>query len=309
MKPPPTAITPQSLRMTARTRPRYDRPMARILVIGGTGNTGAATVAALAELGHDATPAARNPPPGGVAVDLARPETVREAAHGHEAAYLTTPIAPNETELGLTALEALRSAGVRKLVYLSVMHPDALGAIPHVANKLPIRDAVVGMGGVVLEPGVFFQNDLFALEAIRAGVYPMPYGRAGVSAVDVADIGRAAARALTRPDWDGSAVPVCGPEALTADDLAANWAHALGRPVAYAGDAVEPFLAAVGQVYPGFNAWMAEDFATMMRLTQAVGCAATPDELAQSQAIIGRPPRSHRAWVEDTVQQLAREPV
>lgn len=278
--------------------------MSRVLVIGATGTVGREVKRELAACGVDVVAGARRPGAGGVALDLADPRSIREAARDCDAAFLNVPLGPDETALGLAALDALAAAGVGKVVHLAVMQPHAMAVIPHVAAKLPIRAAVLAMGGVAIEACFFFQNDLFVRQAIEgAGVYPMPLGHAGVSAVDAADIGAAAARALTRPDWDGEGVPVCGPEALVADDFARNWADALGRRVYYAGDDVEPFVAAVGRVYPGYSDWVADDFRVMMRHTQARGCRADAAEQAASRAIIGREPRRHRDWVLDQVSQ------
>jgi uncharacterized protein YbjT (DUF2867 family) len=129
------------------------------------------------------------------------------------------------------------------------------------------------------------------------GVYPLPIGSAGVWSVDADDIGRAAARALMHDDWNGRAVPVCGRECLTGPALAERWSRALGRSVAYPGDAIEPFIAAMRAVIPGFGDWEAHDFATMMRVTQEQGCPATATEIAGAEAIIGRPQRLHAEFV------------
>lgn len=270
-----------------------------ILVLGATGTVGRSVMAGLAARGVKAVGAARRPLPGGVAIDLAQPEGIEAAARGCDAAFLVTPVGRDEAAQGLAAVDALRRAGVARIVYSGVMHADAMAAIPHVAAKLPVRAAVLQAGGTVIEPCFFFQNDLFVGDAIRlGGVYPIPVGRRGLSAVDAADIGRAAANALISGDWAGRAVPVCGDEALAGPDFAANWAVALGRPVDYGGDAVEPFVAALAKVYPGFDDWMAEDFRAMMRVTQQIGCIASEDEAILSGAIIGQPPVRHRAWIE-----------
>ena len=271
----------------------------RVLVIGGTGQVGRAVVDALTDTGVAATIAARRPPPGGIALDLGDTGAVEAAARGFDAVYLQTPLGPDETALGLGAVAALRRAGVPKLVNLAIHNLEAMAAIPHFAAKRPITAAVLADGrSVVLGANFFFQNDLLLLPAIReAGVYPLPIGATGVFAVDVADIGRAAANALMRPDWDGQAVPVCGAEGLTGPGMAAAWGAALGRPVRYGGDATAPFVAQLAQVIPGFGDWERDDFEVMMQVTQAHGCPATPAEIAASAAIIGRSQRRYSEFV------------
>lgn len=273
----------------------------RILAIGGTGQVGSPVVAELRAAGVETVVAARRPPPGGIGLDLRDADAVERAGAGFTHAFLATPLGPDEAAVGVAAVEALRRAGVGKIVHLGIMNVEAMREIPHFETKIPIRDAVLADGrGVVVSANFFFQNDLLVRPAILgAGVYPLPIGTAGVWSVDVADIGRAAARALMRDDWNGRAVPVCGPEKLTGPGLAQAWSAALGRDIHYAGDAVEPFIAAMRATIPGFGEWEAADFATMMRVTQRHGCPATPDDRAAAEEIIGRPPRRHADFVAE----------
>lgn len=279
----------------------------RVLVIGGTGQVGGAAVAALASSGVDATVAARRRPPGGIALDLRDAAAVEAAAQGFEAVYFQTPLGPDETAVGLAAVAALRRAGVPKLVYLAIHNLEAMTAIPHFATKVPIKAAVLEDGrSVVIGANFFFQNDRLLLPAIlHGGVYPLPVGSAGVFSVDTGDIGRAIANVLMRPDWDGQAVPVCGAEALTGPGMAATWSAAIGRPVHYGGDAVEPFVAGLARVIPGFGEWERADFAAMMTVTQARGCPATPAEIAASASVIGRPQRRYSDFVETLAGETA----
>lgn len=275
----------------------------KALVIGGTGKVGSAVADHLRECGVDTVVASRRPPEGGLALDLRDPEQVEARAEGFTHAFFATPLGPDEAEVGVAAAAALRRAGVGKLVHLGIMNVEAMREIPHFETKIPIRDAVLGQGtGVVIAANFFFQNDLLVLPAIRqAGVFPLPVGSAGIWSVDAGDIGRAAARALMRDDWNGRAVPLCGRERLTGPIYAEHWSAALGRPVHYAGDAIDPFIGAMRAAIPGFGDWEAFDFATMMRVTQSFGCPATPAEVAESEAAIGRPQRSHADFVSATL--------
>ncbi|RVT42278.1 SDR family oxidoreductase [Sphingobium algorifonticola] len=279
----------------------------RIMVIGGTGQVGRPLVRRLRATGADVVVAARHPGAGGVALDLADTVSLAKAARGFDAAYLTTPLGPQETRIGLGAVDALVAAGVGKIVYLAAHQLDAMAAIPHFATKIPIRDAICATAsGVVLAPNFFFQNDLLVRDAIvRGGVYPLPVGFAGVWSIDVEDIAVAAARALTQSRWDGQVVPLCGPDRLTGNDLAANWAQALGRPVAYGGDAIAPFIDAMKAKVPGFEAWFAHDFERMMQVTQMLGCPASDADCAATRSIVGRAPRSHTAFAREAVQNAA----
>jgi uncharacterized protein YbjT (DUF2867 family) len=277
----------------------------RVLVIGGTGKIGRPLVASLRERGAQAVVLARNPGPGGLAIDTADAAALEAAAPGFDAAFLTTPLGEDEAEIGVAAVAALRRAGVARIVYIAVHNLEAMQAIPHFATKIPVKAAVLDApGGTVLQPNFFFQNDLLALPAImHGGVYPMPIGDAGVWSIDAADIAAAAAHALLDDAGLGEAVNLCGPEMLTGSDYAAHWAEALGRPVIYPGNAIEPFLAAMQQAIPGLGAWELEDFRAMMEVTQAMGCPATHADHAATRAILGRAPLTHREFIADVLKE------
>lgn len=281
----------------------------RALIIGGTGTVGRHVVAELRADGIDAVPAARHPGADGIALDLRAADAVEQAARGFDVAFLATPLGPDEAQVGVDAVAALRRAGIGKIVYLGIMNLEPMRAIPHFEAKIPIRDAVLANGrGVMIAANFFFQNDRMMLPAmLHGGVYPLPVGSAGVWSVDAGDIGAAAARALVQDEWDGQIVPLCGAEALTGPSMAATWEAALARPVHYAGDAIAPFLATMAQQMPGWNDWIANDFRRMMEVTQALGCPATFADVAASTAIIGRPPRRYRDFVAELVQ-AATEP-
>jgi uncharacterized protein YbjT (DUF2867 family) len=277
--------------------------MANILLIGGTGTVGSETAAALGATGVSATVAARNPGPGGIALDVAVPESLA-AAHGFDTAFLLTPIGPDESAIGIAAVQALRRAGVTKIVYLAIMNLEAMRAIPHFEAKIPIKAEVLSDGrSVVVEANFFQSNDRMILPAILgAGVYPLPVGETGVWSVAPADLGQACANALVKDDWAGKAVPLCGPERLTGPQLAANWAQLLGRPVIYPGNAVEPFLQGLASAFP-LSDWLRDDMKAMLEVTQAMGCLATPEQQAQSAALLGRPAIRHSDTIATLVSQ------
>lgn len=280
----------------------------RVLVIGGTGNVGTRTLACLREAGHEAVSAARNPGPGGLALDLALIGEAGARLEGFDAALLITPLGPEESDVGVGAVHALRKAGVGRIVHLGIHNVEQMRAIPHFECKIPIKQAVLDRASdVVLEANFFFQNDLMALQALMGpGIYALPIGSAGVWSVDAADIARAAARALTLDDWAGQAVPVCGPERMTGTGYAASWSEALGREVQYGGNAIEPFIGQMRAAIPDLSDWMAEDFAIMMQVTQQTGCTASPEDLAASEAIVGRPLTTHSQFARRTLTEISQ---
>ncbi len=272
----------------------------RNLVIGATGKSGSVLVTRLKEAGHEVIGAARRAPRGGIALDLAEEGATSAAAEGFDRAYLVTPIGPDETQLGLRVIDELATAGVGKIVFVGIMNMRSMREIPHFEAKIPIVDDLLSRGGhVVLECNFFAQNDLLMRPAIEAGLYMMPFGSTGVFTVDARDIADAAARALTMPDWDGQAVPVCGAERRTGEGNAQSWSRALGKPVRYGGDDPAPFVGVLAANVPGFDDWMAADFEAMMRVTQQMGCEASADQIAAAEAIIGHKQRRYDDFVTE----------
>ncbi|MFN7176199.1 MAG: SDR family oxidoreductase [Thermaurantiacus sp.] len=274
----------------------------KVLVIGGTGKTGRATLAALAARNVACVPAARNE--AEILIDVTDPASVEAGARGHDAAYLITPIGPDEADIGVAAVAALRRAGIGKIVYLAIQNLEPMRAIPHFETKIPVRDAVLADGrSVVLGANFFMDNDLMAWPAIKAGMYPIPIGNApdrGVWSIASPDIGEAAANALLQDTWAGQYVPLCGGERLNAARCAANWAAALGRPVASGNNDVAAFLATLGVP----QGWLYDDMRAMFEVTQALGCESSAEDVARSEAIIGRPPMTHADFCQAIVKGM-----
>jgi len=248
----------------------------KVFVVGGTGTVGRFVVDGLTRKGMEVACLVRNGekaralPEGveGKMGDLDGPETLPELFRGNDAAFLLFALSRNETKQGLAAVEAAGMAGLKKLVYMSVMMPENSKHIPHFRSKIPIEEAVKasGISYTILRPNMFFQNTLQAKEPILTfGVYPFPIGSIGVSQVDVRDIADAAVNALITPGHDNAEYSVCGPEALTGDDAAGILSRHMGRDVVAMGDALNVWANQAKQSMPP---WMIEDLKVMFRYFQ-----------------------------------------
>ena len=294
----------------------------RILVTGGTGVIGGQVISYLSTLGGDtvdiraltrdpekarasgALPAHVTP----VAGDLTQIDAMRAAMRDIDALFLLAPNAADELTQTIQALSVAREAGVKGIVYLSVLGAAAYTDVPHFIGKhaaeMMIKDCA--LPATVLRPAYFIQNDLRQQTPLLThGVYAAPIGGKGISMVDIRDIGEVAARELLRRA--GNVTPLmattytlAGPDPVTADLAVSIWADVLSRPIRHAGNDLNALENTLRATMPQ---WHAYDLRLMMQRYQQQGAVATPDEIAALTAILGRPPRSYRAFAEAAAHQ------
>jgi len=284
-----------------------------ILVIGGTGTVGSATVARLARRGQTVRVLSRNPadatlPEGATAVggDLGEPDTLEAAFEGIDRLCLITPLDPDEGAKGKAAVSAARRAAVKRIVFLSVHKVEACPEAPHFRSKIEIEGAIKGTGipFVVVRPNNFFQNDLMLREAlVEHGVYPQPIGAKGLSRVDTGDIADCLTTALLETDDEhtGQTYPIVGPDVLTGEQCARIWSNALGRKVVYGGDDLDAWADQARQA--GMPEWMVEDLEIMYGCFQQQGLVATAEDLARQNVLMGHPPRRFDDWAAEVAKK------
>ncbi|MGU3464431.1 NmrA family NAD(P)-binding protein [Methylobacterium sp. C33D] len=285
-----------------------------ILVTGATGRIGSAVVDHLVAEGAAVRALTRAPetarfPSGVEAVrgDPADIDAMRAALAGVDTLFLLVANVPDELTQAITALSLARDAGVRGIVYLSVFKSEAYVDAPHFTGKHAVERmiAALDLPATVLRPAYFMQNDLAQKEPLLgAGIFGVPLGQAGVSMVDTRDIAEAAAIALLRRERAPERLPaetydVVGPDALTGDALAEIWAEALGRAVRYVGDDLDGLEQRLRAFAP---AWLAYDLRVMMRRYQEDGAVATEAELERFAGLLGRRPRSYRAFAAEVAR-------
>jgi uncharacterized protein YbjT (DUF2867 family) len=280
-----------------------------IVVTAGGGATGTAVVRALAARGKPARALVSSPRPrpeltalgAQVAVgDLRDPASVAAQLGDAEALYLIWPNFDPEETAGATALlAAARTAGVARVVYHSVLRPQAR-AMPHHAAKDRVEEALdrSGLAWRVLQPCAYAANlDGAIADAESTGLFRSPWGlEQAQSLVDLADVAEAAAVLLTRDGLDGGTFEAVGPEPLTAPRIARLLGDLLGRPVR-AVDAVPD-----GPVPPPGGT--AEEYAAhclrrMFDHYRAYGFTGSPRVL---EALLGRPARTFAEHLDGIVR-------
>lgn len=282
-----------------------------VLVTGSTGTVGSEVTRHLVDRGADVRALTRHPddsqlPPEVSAVggELTDVDAMRKALDGVSSLFLLSPVSLDELTGSLITVDLARNAGVRNVVYLSVMGADTFTDPPHFAAKGAVERMLAdfAFSATVLRPGYYMQND--AAEKSRLlddGIYGPPVGNKGVLMTDVRDLGEVAALELLRRDGaehalDGLTLDVANPGMLTGDSIAAVWAELLGRPVRYGGDDLDAFEKGMAESAPG---WMAYDMRLMMRRFQRDGLATTTTNSERLQKILGRPMRSYREFAAE----------
>jgi len=275
-----------------------------IVVTAAGGQTGAAVVRALWSRGRRvrALVGSSQPRPelsalsaDVVATDLRDPAAVEPLLDGADALYLIWPnFDPLETDGAVALLAAAGRAGVGRVVYHSVLRPQAR-SMPHHAAKDRVEEALdaSGLRWRVLQPCAYAGNlDGQLAEAATTGVLRSPWGVVQAqSLVDLRDVADAAAVLLTEEGLDGGTYEIAGPEPLTATRIADLMAERLGRAVT-AVDAVPD-----GPVPPP-EEYGARCLRLMFDHYRAHGFTGSPRVL---EALLGRPARTfaqHLATVE-----------
>ncbi|KQS67589.1 NmrA family transcriptional regulator [Rhizobium sp. Leaf371] len=283
-----------------------------ILVTGATGNIGRQIVEHLVKGGADVRALARDPSksafPDGVSVvqgDFLDVDSLRNAMSGVSTLFLLNAVVPDEFTQALIALNVARSAGIERIVYLSVIHADVYVNVPHFAGKYSVERMIEQMDfkATILRPAYFMQNDLMVKDVITGyGAYTMPVGPKGLAMIDVRDIAEIAALELLRRERASEPLPIdrinlVGPDVLTGTDIAAIWSDVLDRTISYGGDNTEGFEQNLKQFVP---AWMAYDMRLMGERFMTDGMLPADGDVERLTMLLGRPLRRYRDFAQET---------
>jgi uncharacterized protein YbjT (DUF2867 family) len=280
----------------------------KILVTGGTGTVGSQVVRDLAGGTHDIqvltrdTSKGKNLPGGVTAVagNLLEPATVRRIFDGVDAVFLLNAVSQTEANEALMSVSAMRSAGVKRVVYLSVHHVEDAAWLPHFGSKVGVEVALQksGIPYTILRPNNFHQNDYWFKDVLlQYGIYPQPLGDIGVSRVDVRDISEAAVLSLTSSAHEGQTYDLVGPEALTGEETAKRWSRALGKPITYGGNDLDAWEKQSLTYMPD---WMVYDFRLMYAHFQEHGLIASREAIDRQTRLLGHAPRGFDAFAAET---------
>jgi uncharacterized protein YbjT (DUF2867 family) len=279
----------------------------KILVTGGTGHVGSEVVRELQKRRADVRILIRKegtPAPEGVEVmvgDLLDPISVQKALHGVDKLYLLNAVTPDELTQGLIAYDLAKKLKLKHIVYHSVFRVEHFRDVPHFASKLAIESALreFDVPFTIIRPNYFFQNDASLKDPLmKAGIYPMPLGTVGISAVDIRDIAEATAIALTSEGHLGKTYNLNGPEVLSGPKVASIWSGLLGKDIRYPGDNMDAFEEQMRDQAPS---WSAFDIRMMFQGYLERGFIAGRGDLETLTGLLGHSPRRYEDFARQTV--------
>jgi uncharacterized protein YbjT (DUF2867 family) len=265
-----------------------------LVVTGATGTVGRHVLAGLRDLGVPVRALSRHDQAadGWARFSFGDPAGWPAAFAGASGLFLVRPPQLARLRDLRPALEHARAAGVRRVVFLSVLGAERLPPLPH--RRIERWLDASGMAATHLRAGNFLQN-LVTVHGAQIRDHDelvVPAGSARLSYVDARDVAAVAVRCLVEDGHAGRAYSPTGPEALDHARVAAVLGDVLGRPIAHrpglprywrlarrAGSPAGPVLAGAA-VY------------TLARF--GVGARVTGDV----RAVLGREPVDLRAFVE-----------
>ena len=237
----------------------------QIAVIGASGNTGSAVVELALENGHDLRAIVRKPDACGklagrgaeiLAGDLDDHEGISSALTGVEALYYCSPLPVGydepfavERARGRNLINTAQSAGVKHLVLLSAMGPEAAPGVALIETKRAIEKDLAGSGlaHTILRPSMFMDNVAMAGPEALSGIgLTWPFSESAlIQPIAAADIAQISFQEMTSGPRNRS-FDLVGPEALTFPQIADELGRALGSDVRFTAISDEVFIEHVG---------------------------------------------------------------
>lgn len=278
------------------------RVSAPIVVTGASGNVGSAVVEALRARGMAARPCLRAPVGDAVAFDFMRPETFEAAVAGAGGLFLLRP--PPISDVGPTLnrlVDVALAAGVRRIVFLSVIGADTRGYIPHAKVEKHLSQSSAEW--TFLRAGFFAQNlgDAYCVDIRERDELFVPAGAGRAAFVDVRDLAEVAARVFAEPGHAGQAYTLTGPEALSFTEVAQLLTAALGRQIRYTRPGVLRYMTRLRRRGLPFMQRLVQTVLHVgLRFGQGEGLDPTLARLLE------RPPRTLAQYIADHVELWGR---
>lgn len=273
----------------------------RILLTGGTGKTGRRIAQRLVAGNRGVRIASRAPAQPSleqavesISFDWAEPRTYESALRGVDRVYLVAPaLVLDAASLMNPFIERAIQLGVRRFVLLS---STALADGGPVMGRVESFLRQHAPEWSVLKPSWFMQNFTEGHHAasIRAtGTMTSAAGEGRVRFVDADDIADVAVRCLVDAAQVNGVLNLCGPDALTYDEVAAIISRVCSRPLQHA----RVTTAQLSQAFIG--AGVPTDYATFLaELDHWLSRGGENSLISDVQRVLGRRPRSFAEFAD-----------
>jgi NAD(P)H dehydrogenase (quinone) len=257
-----------------------------VLVYGGTGVQGSPVVEQLLDAGRSvrvvtrAAERAEHWAARGAEVavaDLGQPESLKAANDGVDQVILQLPLQYDfalHEAYGRNAVDAARTAGVDLVVFNTSAHviPEADVHIYRVRQDVVDYLQASGLDSIVLRPT--FYMEILLGPWIRPGIvgngvvaFPLP-GDFPMSWVSAWEMAAYSVAALDRPELAGRSFDIGGPEAVSGDEIARQFAELLDNGVSYVAIPPDDYEQALA---PIFGETVAFEVASQVRYIISTG--------------------------------------
>jgi uncharacterized protein YbjT (DUF2867 family) len=275
-----------------------------ILVIGALGNVGTEVVKRLQAAGRKVRAADLNVAAlqerfdadvESVHFDFSKPETFAATFTGIEKIFLVRPpqIANVQRDM-FPALDAAKRAGIKHVVFLSLIGVEKANNIPH--RKIEKYLEQLGIQTTFLRCSFFMQNlnTAHRKEIKENNEIFVPVGAGKTSFIDVRDIAAVAAVTLTEEGHTGNRYDLTGAEALDYWQVTKILSETLGKKVKYRNP--NPVLFLIRALQRGASLNFALVMFTLYTLTRFGMANIVTNEVER---LTGRPPISLKRYTQD----------
>ena len=278
----------------------------RILVFGASGRYAGLLIPELVARGAIVRGLIRNPDKRSqvekrgaaeiVVAELHDRASLDAAMRDVDGVFYIAPVYPGDEsqQVGISFVGAAKMAGVKRIVFSSVIHP-VLAKLDNHIQKVPVEAAIIesGLTFTILHPAHFYQNmAAFWPGVLKDGVFIEPYSTTKrLSHVDYRDVAEVAAIAFTEDRLVNGTFELCADHGLNRVEVAAVMSEVLGRPIR-----AEALDLDTWRARSKADDYTKQALARMFNFYNSYGLIGNPLIL---NAILGRKPRSLHQFFSD----------
>lgn len=232
-----------------------------------------------------------------VALDFAKPETLRPALDSVTTVFLLGTGGLGQTDGEINVVREAKRAGVTKIVKLSVWGAEGEGfSFAKIHRPVEREIEGSGMSWTFLRPNGFMQNFVNYMGATIKGQNAIYQNAANtkISHIDARDIARVAVTVLSQPGHEGKAFDLSGPEGISYGEAAAVLSNVLGRTISYV--AISDDAAKAGMLSAGFPEFYIDYLIELAQYYRKGGAGRVTNAVEE---ITGRKPVSFDQFVRD----------